>query len=160
MLAALLLTGLDTDALMRARIAARRRDPDGRRMGTFRWAEIDGAVWLFPATLIQPTGLVPMAVETRWQVAEPARPAAFAYWLATAARQDLWRALKGVPGLVPVLRVAPDSPPRAVAMTIGALVPERRVSAAIRSVIEDLPQPGRINAWTAWAERKAAAAGR
>jgi hypothetical protein len=145
----------DPQAILRARARARRRTPEGRRMGLFRWAESDGAIWLFPATLTSVNGLVPLASESRWQVGGTAADARFCYWLATAARQDLWRALQGVPGLLPVIRVTPDVQARAVDVALAALVPENRTSAAIEAVLEDMFQPRRINAWTAWARRKA-----
>lgn len=147
---------LDVMALSLARSRARRRDPDGRRMGLFRWAESEGAVWLFPAALVEIEALIPVASASRWQVGETPDPVRFAYWLAAAARQDVWRALNGVPGLMPVIRVEPDPAGRTVAVTVAALVPPKRTSAAIADVLADIYQPRRINAWTVWAHRKAA----
>lgn len=125
-------------------------------MGQFRWAERRGAVWLFPSSFIHSGGLAARAHESRWQVGELAEPVRFAFWLATAARQDLWRALQGVPGLLPVIRVRPEPEARAATTLVGALMPPRRASHAVEAVLEDLFQPNRINAWTGWAQRKAA----
>ncbi len=147
---------IDLQELALARRDAHRRTPEGRRMGLFRWAERKGAVWLFPSSFINDQGLVAMAHESRWQVGEIAEPIRFGYWLATAARQDLWRALQGVPGLLPVIRVRPDPEARAVAMLAGALTTPARAGHAIEAVLGDIFQPNRLNAWTDWAQRKAA----
>ncbi|GMG82552.1 hypothetical protein LNKW23_17650 [Paralimibaculum aggregatum] len=144
---------IDLNALFSARRWAKRRTPAGERMVRFRWAEEHGAVWVFSAGLVSWQGLASRAAESRWQVPKMPAPVPFSFWLATAARQDVWRSLKGVPTLMPVIRVTSDAEARSVSVMLGAVMDPKRASPAIEGVLEDMFQPRRINAWTEWAVR-------
>jgi len=143
----------DIDALVDAQIHAQRRAPDGRKLESTRWAWRAGEVWHFPAALTSPRSLSPVFGETIVD-ATHANKRAFGFFLAVAIRQDLWRSLQGVPGLMPVIRVTPDTPLGRTHCLIGCLVPPARVSPAIQSVIDDLASPPRVRAWVSWAGRQ------
>lgn len=145
--------------ILKNRELLRRRTPNGERMTQFRWL-VDGptdTVWLFSSGLVSRVGVIARGHESRWQAPRVPQPVVFGFWLATAARQDLWRSLKGVPGLMPVLKVTPTPENRAVSMMLGAVLPPKRMSHAVDAVLEDLFQPRRLNAWTEWAHRRTAA---
>ncbi|MGF1447668.1 MAG: hypothetical protein ACFBRM_15930 [Pikeienuella sp.] len=148
---------LDFDELFDLRRRAHRRMPGGERMVRFRWAAQDGAIWLLPAALVGQQGLVTRAHETQWNTGPIEQPKLFGFWLAMAARQDIWRALRGVPGLMPVVRATPDPENQSVSVLVGAVVPQARANHAIDAVLSDIFQPRRINAWTDWALSKAKA---
>jgi len=104
------------DDLAAALAAARDRDPRGRRLRAMRWAAAGGAVWQFPAALSRPTAaLVCRTIDI--SAADPGD--GWRFRLATAARQDLWRALRDRPGLVPVVRAGPVADGR-LALTLAA----------------------------------------
>ncbi len=146
---------LDLDELLRLRRKALRRMPTGERMIRFRWIAKDGTVWLLPAGLVSPNGMTSRSASSLWQTGALPRPEAFGFWLCVAARQDLWRSLQGVAGLMPVVSARPEAREGTVRLTLGAVLPERRASHAVEAVLEDMFQPRRINNWTAWAHRKA-----
>ncbi|MEM0944616.1 MAG: hypothetical protein AAGI70_11790 [Pseudomonadota bacterium] len=85
-----------------ARRAARHRDPDGARMGRFRWAAGESGTWLWAASLPDRPDCPAFAFRHPLETA-----GAHPYWLAHAIRQTLWRELRGVRGFRPVVRVAP-----------------------------------------------------
>ncbi|MEM1343698.1 MAG: hypothetical protein AAGI34_03845 [Pseudomonadota bacterium] len=145
----------DFDALRQARLKARRRMPNGARMTRFRWAEIEGAVWMFPAALTTPRDMAALCHESPCLADPEAHPLDAAFWLATAVRQDLWRALRPVPGLVPVVRARPGPEPDLAQLRASALVSPHLKGPALLAVIRDLFQPDRLSAWSAWASAKA-----
>ncbi len=142
--------------LLAVRPHGKRRMPTGERMVQFRWAERDGSVWLFPAALLgQSGGLGLLRAGGRWRTGERPVGTQFAYWLAVAARQDVWRSLRGVPGLMPAVRVTPAEDRLGVLVDLGAVLPARRASPAIVSALDDMFQPRRLGAWTEFAHSKA-----
>lgn len=141
-----------------ARLKSRRRLPSGERMRAFRWGPVEDGVLTWPAALVNTRGLHAFGHESRWTVPHfPENRTAFAYWLAHAVRQDLWRRAQNVPGLMPMVRVrlVEDDPEKpAVAVLAGALVPQQRSGTALDALLADLFQPRRMAHWTDWARRK------
>ncbi|MEO0621537.1 MAG: hypothetical protein AAFU49_22050 [Pseudomonadota bacterium] len=144
----------DLEGLKTALAAPRDRTPDGGRMPQFRWGTAPDGLWLFPASLSDTKGMTFMAAVSGWPVGRLDQPERMAFWVATAARQDLWRSLKGVPGLVPVIRVSIDEAAGHLRMLVGAMVPPQRVSPAVEAVLKDLIRPAKAEAWTNWARTK------
>ena len=152
-----MITELDLDALAEARIVADRRTPDGQKMTGMRWAHRKGVVWTFPASYVRSDDMKSAASHVRLDVSHP-KPVAHAFWLCTAARQDLWRALQGVPGLLPVIHAKPEAEPGKLILTLGCVVPPKRMNRAINAVLEDIYQPRRVKAWLDWAAARAGGA--
>ncbi|MEM9146853.1 MAG: hypothetical protein AAGC57_11685 [Pseudomonadota bacterium] len=148
----------ELDGLKAALAAPRDRTPDGGRMPQFRWAKGADGLWLFPASMQDTGGMRFMAAQSGWPVGRVEDADRLAFWVATAARQDLWRSLKGVPGLVPVIRVSVDAAAGHLRMLVGAMVPPQRVSPAVETVLRDLIRPAKAEAWTGWARTKLAEA--
>ncbi|MEM7529781.1 MAG: hypothetical protein AAF416_19280 [Pseudomonadota bacterium] len=102
------------------------RRPDGRSAGRFLSAEHDGRLWLFPVNrrgrTVADLAAHPVAGDT---ILGGLLRHGVAYWLAHAIRQDLWRALAGRRGPLPVVAVAlaAGASPRTV--LAGALLPPR-----------------------------------
>ncbi|MGF1501488.1 MAG: hypothetical protein ACFBSD_06700 [Paracoccaceae bacterium] len=142
-----------------SRAAARRRAPDGTRMSLFRWsAPRPRVAWLFPAALTDLSAYAPRSHDAGWpgpRIESDLGATVFAFWLATAIRQDLWRALRGVPGLCPTIR-AELSGQGQVRVIAGALVPPTRNSPRIQDVLDELCTTRRTEAWTRWATARAA----
>ena len=144
----------DLDRLAHLRSEARRRMPNGARMTDFRWAVDGGTVWLFPAAFVGGKGLVSLGHMSRIRTRPAADRTTQAFWLATAMRQDLWRALQGVPGLMPITAARPEGADEMV-LTAAAAVPPAKRSEAVQAVLADIFQPRRVGAWAAWALDKA-----
>lgn len=146
---------IDAERFSAARAAARARRPDGAPMGPFRWAAMeDGqAVWLFarvlparPATLAVAARLGPDPGESEG--------AAFGYWLAHALRQDLWRALRGRRGVVPLV-VVEGLGGEALWLTAGAATAEARTLPGRAPLAAVLEAPG-LRRHLRWARGRAA----
>jgi hypothetical protein len=155
--------------LRRAQHTALSRMPNGVRMTNFRWAPVTvpgggplghaaEAVWTFPAGTPDPALLSLRAHRVRWTVrmaeggdASP-DPRAFAFWLGTAIRQDLWRDLRAMRGLMPSVRVIAE--PQGVAVTAVCLLARGRAGPAVAAGLADLFTPAARSGWTGWALRK------
>ena len=88
-----------------ARVTPLDRGPDGRSLKRFRWAVIEGVVVVFPQHSRSSTE-APSAIATgAWEMGVPRRSRAFAFWVAQAARQELWRRQRRRPGFLPVTAV-------------------------------------------------------
>jgi hypothetical protein len=120
-----------------------------------RWAVAGGAVWQWPAAL--GGGGHGLAAETRLP-GDAAASTARAFWLATAARQDLWRALRRVPGLLPVVAVRPASEePDRARILLGCVLPAAGASPAVAAVLARLASSPAPRGWAAFAARRARA---
>jgi len=119
-----------------------------------RWARVGDSVWLFPAALGRhPAGLPVFRLAPCGPLGPEAVSAAF--WLATAARQDVWRALRRMPGFVPVIRVAPVTPDRPTCVLAGGVLPAPGAAGAAGSALETLLAPRRVARWRRWARARA-----
>lgn len=137
----------DRQSLSAARRAGLDRLPCGARLSRFRWAEVGDALWLIPSGLPDPatlhadaaTGEIPLGARRgAWPQA--------GLRLATAARQDLWRALRTVPGLRPAVRVRRGSDGASMIVTVVALTP-RPGPAGLGTRLAALFDPGRTAHW-------------
>lgn len=144
---------IDLDALRDARMNARKFSPDGRRLGKMRWAFRETGVWMFPFAPFEPAEMEQAAEAKLLQVSREPH-VAHAFWICTAVRQDLWRQLRGVPGLIPVIRVQPEIREGVMGLTAAALVPRKRMTPAIADVLQGLATPGRVWQWQAWAAKQ------
>lgn len=99
------------------------RRPDGGSCGGFRHHIHDGVLWLMPRHL---AGIERAATRAGTAPLLQADKVS-AYWLAHALRQDTWRALRGLRGVLPVAAVSlhhdgvGETP-----VLIGALLPRGR----------------------------------
>lgn len=129
------------------------RDPVGRSLPRFRWAVMGETVWLFPRVLADMESSPQTGLIAQWPV-RVERPQGFGFWLATAIRQDVWRALRTVRGLRPVIRVAPLG--AAIDVTAGGLLlPDTPAGGTVQK-LERVFTQDRIRRWTRWAAAKAA----
>jgi len=145
------------DAALRAATGhATDRAPDGRRLRRMRIAIAGHALWLFPAALEHRSAGGRLICESVTLGRPAGDPRRYAFWLATAARQCLWRALRVVPGLLPVIRVEPW--PAETALTLACLVPPHRAHSGLQAALRALAQD-RAGHWTRFATARARGGG-